>query len=105
MSVSTLESENAQPVAQTQNSELIYRLEDRPPLPQTLFAACQHLLAMFVAVITPALLICQALGYLSTFSCHYYFSTFCWCFCSYIYHSYYHPVYIFIGTTLSTISI
>ncbi|CDW55209.1 Xan ur permease domain containing protein [Trichuris trichiura] len=53
---------NAQPVAQTQNSELIYRLEDRPPLPQTLFAACQHLLAMFVAVITPALLICQALG-------------------------------------------
>lgn len=62
MSVSTLESENAQPVVQTQNSELIYRLEDRPPLPQTLFAACQHLLAMFVAVITPALLICQALG-------------------------------------------
>lgn len=57
-----LESENAQLVAQTQNSELIYRLEDRPPLPQTLFAACQHLLAMFVAVITPALLICQALG-------------------------------------------
>ncbi|MGM1328844.1 solute carrier family 23 protein, partial [Klebsiella michiganensis] len=32
------------------------------PLPQTLFAAFQHLLAMFVAVITPALLICQALG-------------------------------------------
>lgn len=62
MSVSTLESENAQPVVQTQNSELIYRLEDRPPLPQTLFAACQHLLAMFVAVITPALLICRALG-------------------------------------------
>lgn len=53
-------------VAQTQNSELIYRLEDRPPLPQTLFAACQHLLAMFVAVITPALLICQALGLLKT---------------------------------------
>jgi len=43
-------------------SELIYRLEDRPPLPQTLFAAGQHLLAMFVAVITPAILICQALG-------------------------------------------
>lgn len=44
------------------NSELVYRLEDRPPLPQTLFAAGQHLLAMFVAVITPAMLICQALG-------------------------------------------
>ena len=44
------------------SSELIYHLEDRPPLPQTLFAAFQHLLAMFVAVITPAMLICQALG-------------------------------------------
>lgn len=43
-------------------SELVYRLDDRPPLPQALFAALQHLLAMFVAVITPALLICQALG-------------------------------------------
>ncbi|EIL7469226.1 NCS2 family protein, partial [Salmonella enterica] len=62
MSVNAIEPADAQPVAQTQNSELIYRLEDRPPLPQTLFAACQHLLAMFVAVITPALLICQALG-------------------------------------------
>ncbi len=59
MSVNTLESSDAQPIAQKQNSELIYRLEDRPPLPQTLFAACQHLLAMFVAVITPALLICR----------------------------------------------
>ena len=49
-------------VAHKPASELIYRLEDRPPLPQTLFAAFQHLLAMFVAVITPALLICQALG-------------------------------------------
>ncbi|WP_392566113.1 uracil-xanthine permease family protein [Utexia brackfieldae] len=44
------------------NAELIYGLEDRPPLPQTIFAALQHLLAMFVAVITPALLICQALA-------------------------------------------
>ncbi|MBS1203488.1 MAG: xanthine permease XanP [Proteobacteria bacterium] len=62
MSLNTIESENAQPVAQIQPSELIYRLEDRPPLAQTLFAALQHLLAMFVGVITPALLICQALG-------------------------------------------
>lgn len=60
MSVNTAESENAQPVAHKPASELIYRLEDRPPLPQTLFAAFQHLLAMFVAVITPALLICRA---------------------------------------------
>ncbi len=62
MSVSTLESEKCATGCADSNSELIYRLEDRPPLPQTLFAACQHLLAMFVAVITPALLICQALG-------------------------------------------
>lgn len=57
-------SSTAKPATTTApvKSELIYRLEDRPPLPQTLFAACQHLLAMFVAVITPALLICQALG-------------------------------------------
>ncbi len=46
----------------TKNSELIFQLNDRPPLPQTLFAAIQHLLAMFVAVITPSLIICQTLG-------------------------------------------
>ncbi|EGS1996453.1 uracil-xanthine permease family protein [Vibrio vulnificus] len=46
----------------TRKTELIYQLNDRPPLPQTLFAALQHLLAMFVAVITPSLIICQALG-------------------------------------------
>ncbi|AUV03483.1 xanthine permease [Enterobacter hormaechei] len=62
MSVNTIESENAQTVAHAQPSELIYRLEDRPPLAQTIFAALQHLLAMFVGVITPGLLICQALG-------------------------------------------
>lgn len=48
--------------ATPKNSDLIYRLDDRPPLPQTLFAATQHLLAMFVAVITPSLIICQSLG-------------------------------------------
>lgn len=62
MSVKAVESETGTPETQARPSELIYRLEDKPPLPQTLFAACQHLLAMFVAVITPALLICQALG-------------------------------------------
>ena len=46
----------------TKPSELIYQLDDRPPLPQTLFAALQHLLAMFVAIITPSLIICQTLG-------------------------------------------
>lgn len=46
----------------TRKTDLIYQLNDHPPLPQTLFAALQHLLAMFVAVITPSLIICQALG-------------------------------------------
>ncbi|HFQ5210179.1 TPA: uracil-xanthine permease family protein [Vibrio vulnificus] len=46
----------------TRKTDLIYQFNDRPPLPQTLFAALQHLLAMFVAVITPSLIICQALG-------------------------------------------
>ncbi|WP_033852292.1 solute carrier family 23 protein, partial [Yersinia wautersii] len=61
MSTQSAELDAAQP-SPARPSELIYHLEDRPPLPQTLFAACQHLLAMFVAVITPGLLICQALG-------------------------------------------
>ncbi|MBD1576836.1 uracil-xanthine permease [Vibrio sp. S11_S32] len=43
-------------------TELVYQLNERPPLPQTIFAAMQHLLAMFVAVITPSLIICQSLG-------------------------------------------
>ena len=46
----------------TRPSELIYQLDERPPLPHTLFAALQHLLAMFVAIITPSLIICQTLG-------------------------------------------
>ncbi|OTA15581.1 uracil permease [Xenorhabdus vietnamensis] len=53
---------NSSEVPNKSDNELIYRLEDKPPLPHALFAACQHLLAMFVAVITPAILICQALG-------------------------------------------
>ncbi|MGL5774269.1 MAG: xanthine permease XanP, partial [Aeromonas veronii] len=39
------------------HSELVYGIEDVPPLPQTLFAALQHMLAMFVAIITPPLII------------------------------------------------
>lgn len=42
--------------------ELIYGLEDRPPLRDTLFAALQHLLAIFVAIITPPLIIAGALN-------------------------------------------
>ncbi|HGE6002451.1 TPA: uracil-xanthine permease family protein [Vibrio cholerae] len=46
----------------SRKADLVYQLNDRPPLPQTLFAALQHLLAMFVAVITPSLIVCQSLG-------------------------------------------
>jgi len=42
-------------------AELIYGLNDRPPLRETLFAALQHLLAIFVAIITPSLIIAGAL--------------------------------------------
>ena len=42
---------------------LIYGLEERPPLRDTLFAALQHLLAIFVAIITPPLIISGALGF------------------------------------------
>lgn len=41
---------------------LIYGLNDRPPLRETLFAAAQHLLAIFVAIVTPPLIIAGALG-------------------------------------------
>lgn len=42
-------------------TDLIYQLEDRPPLREALFAALQHLLAIFVALITPSLIIAGAL--------------------------------------------
>ncbi len=41
---------------------LIYGLEDRPPLRSAFFAALQHLLAVFVAIITPPLIIAGALN-------------------------------------------
>lgn len=44
------------------NLGLIYGVNDRPPLRDTLFAAIQHLLAIFVAIITPALIISKALN-------------------------------------------
>ncbi len=42
-------------------SELTYGLHDRPPLGATLLAASQHVLAVFVGIVTPPLLICNAL--------------------------------------------
>jgi xanthine permease XanP len=43
-------------------SELIYRLEDKPPVIESLFAAIQHLLASFVGIVTPTLIIGNVLG-------------------------------------------
>lgn len=46
-----------------QSSDLIYGLYDHPPIRETLFAALQHLLAIFVAIITPPLIISSALQF------------------------------------------
>ena len=50
--------EIAQPV---QSADLIYGIDDRPPFKEAMFAALQHLLAIFVAIITPPLIIANAL--------------------------------------------
>lgn len=46
---------------QAPGAGLIYGLNDRPPVKETIFAALQHLLAIFVAIITPPLIIAGAL--------------------------------------------
>ncbi|NJL87266.1 MAG: purine permease [Leptolyngbyaceae cyanobacterium SM1_1_3] len=43
-------------------SDLIYGLEDRPPVREAIFAALQHVLASFIGIITPSLIIGGALG-------------------------------------------
>lgn len=43
-------------------SDMIYGLEDRPPVRESIFAAIQHVFACFVGIITPALIISGALG-------------------------------------------
>ena len=43
-------------------AEIIYKLNDKPPFWEALFAALQHLLAIIVPVMTPALIICSALN-------------------------------------------
>lgn len=44
-------------------ADLIYGLDDKPPFKDALFAAVQHLLAIFVAIITPPLIIANAIGW------------------------------------------
>ncbi len=43
--------------------EILYGLNDKPPLPETVFAAFQHLMAVFVPIMTPALIISSALNF------------------------------------------
>lgn len=43
-------------------ADIIYGLNDRPPLLETFFAAFQHVLAVFVGIITPPMIICNAFG-------------------------------------------
>ncbi len=45
------------------SADLIYGLEDKPPFKDALFAAVQHLLAIFVAIITPPLIIAGTIGW------------------------------------------
>jgi len=42
--------------------DLIYKLEDNPPVQEAMFAALQHLLAIIVGIITPTLIIGGVLG-------------------------------------------
>lgn len=42
-------------------TELIYQLEDKPPIHQTIIGAITHLLAIFVPMVTPALIVGTAL--------------------------------------------
>lgn len=44
------------------NNELIYQLEDKPSVAESFFAALQHVLASFVGIITPTLIIGGVLG-------------------------------------------
>jgi xanthine/uracil permease len=41
--------------------DIIYGLDDKPPVVETIFAALQHLLAIFVPILTPTLIISGAL--------------------------------------------
>lgn len=50
-------------ISQSQaKSELIYGLNDKPPVGEAMFVALQHVLAAFVGIITPPLIIANGLG-------------------------------------------
>lgn len=43
--------------------EIVYGLNDKPPLGESMFAALQHLLAIIVGIMTPPLIIANVLGF------------------------------------------
>ena len=47
---------------QTEEADLVYRLEDKPPFFNALISAITHLLAIFVPMVTPALIVGGALN-------------------------------------------
>ena len=47
---------------ETPNPELLYQLDDKPPLPKSIYSALQHFLACVFAVVTPTLVIGGTLG-------------------------------------------
>ncbi len=57
-----MSSHEHSPGATAPANELVLGLEDKPRLLIGLLAALQHLLAIIVPIVTPGLLICQALG-------------------------------------------
>jgi len=54
--------EDVQETDKPRTSELIYGLNDKPPVAESIFVAMQHVLAAFVGIITPPLIICTSLG-------------------------------------------
>lgn len=56
------EEEMCEIVHPLKKTDLIYQIEDRPPFKEAFFVALQHLLAIFVAIITPPLIISTALN-------------------------------------------
>ena len=43
--------------------EIVYGIDDKPPLGESMFAALQHLLAIIVGIMTPPLIIANVLGF------------------------------------------
>ncbi len=54
--------DDVQEMESSSKCELIYGLNDKPPVAESIFVAFQHVLASFVGIITPPLIICGSLG-------------------------------------------